>query len=281
MTTVRILIFSMLLVAFMATSSEAGWLIYHKPEFKGKVIDAETKEPIEGAVVVVVYNKHTLISGPGGGYTSVIKVKETLTDKNGEFYFSPYTTLIQPNSVEDTAEFIIYKPGYKSSAEFTVWALSEGLGFSTDKFSATLKKRVDDKWRQEFEDYLKTIPEKDRARTQRVDATKYIQIYWAIIPMKNAKEKLQSLDIPFFEIPDDIDIGRIKWEEKLGVYDLDEKSGYKVIGLPKAKTREERLRAMPGPVGEDSDYKEQKLFIQLLNEENKNLGLKGEYKIKE
>ena len=78
------------------TPSNAGWLIYHKPEFKGKVIDAETKEPIEGAVVVVVYNKHSLLSGPGGGYSSVIKVKEALTDQNGEFHFPSYTTMIQP-----------------------------------------------------------------------------------------------------------------------------------------------------------------------------------------
>lgn len=96
------------------THSYAGWLIYHKPEFKGKVIDAETKEPIEGAVVVVLYYKHSLISGPGGGYSSVIKVKEILTDKNGEFIFPSYTTIIQPNSIEDEARFLIYKPGYGS-----------------------------------------------------------------------------------------------------------------------------------------------------------------------
>lgn len=99
-------------VAVNVSRSHAGWLIYHKPAFQGKVIDAETKEPIEGAVVVVVYKKHTLISGPGGGYTTEIKTKETLTDQKGEFHFSSYTTVIQPNSIEDYAEFIIYKPGY-------------------------------------------------------------------------------------------------------------------------------------------------------------------------
>lgn len=114
MTTIRIIILSVLIVISVATSSFAGWLIYHKPEFRGKVIDAETKGPIEGAVVVVIYKKHSLISGPGGGYTSVVEVKETLTDKNGEFYFPPYTTTIQPNSIEDDAELIIYKPGYGS-----------------------------------------------------------------------------------------------------------------------------------------------------------------------
>jgi hypothetical protein len=88
-----------------------GWLIYHKPEFKGKVIDAETKEPIAGAVAVVVYKKENF-GGPGGGYTTVVKVKETLTDKNGEFDFPSYTALIQPLSAESYAEFIIYNPGY-------------------------------------------------------------------------------------------------------------------------------------------------------------------------
>lgn len=104
----------LILILFSPSVTEAGWLIYHKPEFRGKVIDAETKEPIEGAVVVVVYKKHSLISGPGGGYTSVINVKETLTNKKGEFYFPSYSTVIQPNSIEDTAEIIIYKPGHGS-----------------------------------------------------------------------------------------------------------------------------------------------------------------------
>jgi hypothetical protein len=133
---------------------------------------------------------------------------------------------------------------------------------------------VDDKWRQEFEDYLKTVPEKDRARTQRVDATKYIQLYWAIIPMNNAKEKLQSLNIPFFQIPDDVDIGTIKWEERIGVYDLDEKSGYKVIGLPKATTREERLKAITYPLG-DVKSKEIPLLYKAINEERRQFGLEA------
>jgi len=97
-----------------STASYAGWLIYHKSEFKGKVIDAEKKEPIEGAVVVAIYKKHTLISGPGGGYSSIINVKEQLTNKKGEFIFPQYTTIIQPLSKEDRVDFIIYKPGYGS-----------------------------------------------------------------------------------------------------------------------------------------------------------------------
>jgi len=99
-----------LVLVIISSQAYAGWLIYHKPEFHGRVIDAETKEPIEGAVVVVIYNKITYAIIEQG--TSAIKVKETLTDKNGNFSFPSYTTLIQPFSLEYAAEFIIYKPGY-------------------------------------------------------------------------------------------------------------------------------------------------------------------------
>lgn len=112
----KIIMISITLILILAcsiTQSHAGWLIYHKPEFKGKVIDAETKAPIEGAVVVVVYKKENF-AFPSGGVTKVINVKETLTDKNGEFDFQSYTTLIQPLSGESHADFIIYKPGYGS-----------------------------------------------------------------------------------------------------------------------------------------------------------------------
>jgi len=102
----------LILTGMLSGSAAAGWLIYHKPAFRGKVIDAETKEPIEGAVVVAIYNAHPIISGPAGGSAYIIKIKETLTDEKGEFYFPSYTTFIQPLAREDLAEFIIYKPGY-------------------------------------------------------------------------------------------------------------------------------------------------------------------------
>ena len=114
------LVFIFLIVfALGATQSfsEGSWLIFHKPEFKGRLIDEETKEPIEGAVVVVVYQKY-IPGWPAGGYSSVVKVKETLTDKKGEFHFTSYTTIIQPLSWEHWSTFTYYKPGYKSLPTF-------------------------------------------------------------------------------------------------------------------------------------------------------------------
>ncbi|MBI5674218.1 MAG: carboxypeptidase regulatory-like domain-containing protein [Nitrospirae bacterium] len=111
MKSVGIAILTLIMVGLIATCSEAGWLTYHKPEFKGQVIDAETKQPIEGAVVVAVYNKATMGLG-AGSISSIINVQETLTDKDGLFIIPPYTTIIQPFSWEISASFIIFKPGY-------------------------------------------------------------------------------------------------------------------------------------------------------------------------
>lgn len=51
--------------------------------YKGKVIDAETKRPIEGAVVVIFWTRRIFWLTHTSTY--FVDVKETLTDKNGEF----------------------------------------------------------------------------------------------------------------------------------------------------------------------------------------------------
>jgi len=96
----------------------AGWLIFHKPEYGGRIIDAETKGPIEGVVIVAMYYVHAIIGGPGGPDRRLIFIKETLTDANGEFVIPAYTTLTSPNAYDLDPDFIIYKPGYASYPEF-------------------------------------------------------------------------------------------------------------------------------------------------------------------
>lgn len=98
---------------FAATDSSAGWLIYHEKEIKGKILDIDTKQPIEGAVVVAKYKKATLGLG-AGSISSIIEVRETLTDKEGNFRIPPYTTVIQPFSWQVPNTVIIFKPGYAS-----------------------------------------------------------------------------------------------------------------------------------------------------------------------
>ena len=112
--------------------------------FRGRVIDSETKEPIEGVVVVASWlEARPTISGES---TRLKDVKETLTDKNGEWSISgeegqphtehPYYDFFTGTYHTRPPSFIIFKPGYcswpqgfyieacqgkiKSNGEFTV-----------------------------------------------------------------------------------------------------------------------------------------------------------------
>lgn len=82
--------------------------------YRGKVIDAETKEPIEGAVVLGVWRKQPLLAF----HPKYIfkETKEVLTDKDGEFVLPGYTnipSIIDPMS-SNRIRIYIYKPGYGS-----------------------------------------------------------------------------------------------------------------------------------------------------------------------
>lgn len=101
----------LILVFVYSTTCHASWFIYHKPEYRGRVIDIDTGQPIEGAVVIAKYQKETF-APPVEPKSSVIHVKETLTDKDGRFTFPSYTTIIQPFSWSYDVSFLIFKPGY-------------------------------------------------------------------------------------------------------------------------------------------------------------------------
>jgi hypothetical protein len=103
----------LLFVLIIVVAPMSGCFIYHEPAFKGTILDINTKQPIEGAVVVVEYRKEFMGVG-AGSISSTINVRETLTDKEGNFRIPSYTTLIAPLSLQDKSIFIIFKPGYAS-----------------------------------------------------------------------------------------------------------------------------------------------------------------------
>ncbi len=113
MKSARFSILAILILSITTATAEAGWLIYHEPEFQGTILDIDTKQPIEGAVIVAVYKKSTMGLGTGT-MSSIINIRETLTDKEGNFRVPSYTTFIQPFSWKSQTIFIIFKPGYAS-----------------------------------------------------------------------------------------------------------------------------------------------------------------------
>jgi len=116
-----------LVMILMATSCNA--------EITGTVVDAETGESIEGAVVLVEW---TITKGmPGMSYSESYEVKEALTDKEGRVSISgvmnPFThrdlTIYKKGYVAWNSAFIF--PDYKKRTDFK-W--QPGYVFKLDKF---------------------------------------------------------------------------------------------------------------------------------------------------
>lgn len=99
------------------------------------VIDFETKEPIEGAVVVAYWYER--MAAPAGGVTRLKDVKETSTDRNGAWSITgpeeesgdSYYSFATGTYYIQHPRFIVFKPGYCSWPE----------GFSIDACRGKLK----------------------------------------------------------------------------------------------------------------------------------------------
>ncbi len=80
--------------------------------YSGKVVDKETKEPIEGAAVLIVFSTASFsVGGPVYHYADAI---ETVTDKNGEFRL-PAHRIVSPGILrrwDKDGAVTIFKPGY-------------------------------------------------------------------------------------------------------------------------------------------------------------------------
>jgi hypothetical protein len=115
-----------LFVLIIVTFSNGCTITHEYGPYFGKVIDSETKEPIEGAVVLVVF--YTEEYGPAGAITRYADAVETITDKNGEFKVSDYrVSVFRPLQGWDLhPQFRIFKPGYGCFPEhkYATWQLN-------------------------------------------------------------------------------------------------------------------------------------------------------------
>ena len=85
--------------------------------YKGKVVDAETREPLEGVVVLGVWSK--VYPNVAGTTSEFYDSVELLTDKNGEFKIPGKGLLLF--SFLDEMDVIIFKSGY-SQFGFGPWS---------------------------------------------------------------------------------------------------------------------------------------------------------------
>lgn len=121
----------------------AGCVSYARIDgpYEGKVIDAQTRQPVKGAVVLGVWNKYQLTVG--GAIGEFYDNAEVLTDENGHFKIDGLGVRILTNVEE--MNVMVFKAGY-SPLDYGPWSSYKTLTGSKDvewdgeKMTVPLKK---------------------------------------------------------------------------------------------------------------------------------------------
>jgi len=226
--------------------------------YSGRLIDADTLEPIEGAVVVAVWNKRWPGIGAGGD-TKFKMAREVLTDANGEWSIrgpkgsspheqSPVLTIVSGIfylHITTPCRLIYYKPGYcryvQKPGDFAAIPYidkEKGLeGIVLYRMGNTdedIREFLD-----EYEFEMPLVPVKD-----------------PVTVLKSNKFSYQYTD-DFIRIPKrDMDIQ------------------FRVIGLKQAETKEERRRAKITP-SEIDDWADLPILKTISDEERQKLYIEG------
>ena len=106
--------------------------------YKGKVIDAETKTPIVGAVVLAVWYR----GAPGLGVSShgFLDAEEVLTDNDGEFVIGEHAPAsLIPGTWVDGPRIIIFYPNY---GFYPIYQVSPSPKLGRDELNEALEKHA-------------------------------------------------------------------------------------------------------------------------------------------
>lgn len=88
-----------------------GHLVYPSEPYRGQVLDAETQQPLAGAVVLAIWYREAPGLGGHGPAEDYHDALEVLTDAQGEFTVPAKTHLTPIGKIREP-EFVIYYPGY-------------------------------------------------------------------------------------------------------------------------------------------------------------------------
>lgn len=201
--------------------------------FRGKVIDADTLKPIEGAVVVAEWEK----CHPGLGEGSLCDfkmVKETLTNASGEWSITGPQGDSLPSKTREILGFIvswtapprfqIYKQGYCRLHQKPGGLHAYPYLNKEKRLEGIVLVRMGDT-KEEENEFMKQY---------------LLEGFVPFIPVKDPERKLRELNFDFRYPPDVMSI-RDVWENTM----------YDVIGLKKAVTQEEKKEAQISPATVD------------------------------
>ena len=103
-----IALFSSILLLILITRCFSRLALYDGP-YEGKVVDADTREPIEGVVILGTWYKKT--PTVAGSVSNFYDASDTVTDEKGEFYFSGQGPRMMSNL--EPMRMHIFKAGYE------------------------------------------------------------------------------------------------------------------------------------------------------------------------
>ena len=177
-----------MLVAFSLTSFllviGAGASARAAGPWRAQIVDAETKQPLEGIIVVAVWWK--LTGGPGGWSSQYYDSEEVLTDKDGRFTIASRTFFsLNPMVTFRGPIFTIFKPGYGED----VWP---GWYTEATQWSPEKRKKLGQPW--EFFQLEGLVLEMPRLRTIE-ERKKYLDRIGIDIPSMPFERK----KMPLFE----------------------------------------------------------------------------------
>jgi hypothetical protein len=291
-------------LTFLALSfiplSETYADLYSGGPWRGRVIDADTKQPIEGAVVSIGWER--VYESGFGPYTIFQVAKEVLTDKSGLFEVPAYVEkrgklfwrmrdlrgdpkaeLLYSGPEIRIPDFIIYKPSYGNfphQYELCIYAIGPGpsiveyhreyKGLYKGRETKYYKKEI-----KEFQEGLVYYGTRCQPRIKTLEKTLPFEFGSFFIPMRGAKQKVESLEIPL-DCPENgepVPGSMHGFRDDVQNQNPTMKGGYIVIELQKLKTRDERKEAIPRIYGntEEDNKKNYPILYKFINEEEKYL----------
>lgn len=256
---------AILLISFSISYAE----LYSGGPWRGRVIDADTKEPISGAVIVTVWERRYDCGFNNPTYFQ--EARETLTDKEGKFEIPAYSEnrgklfwraqdkLNDPTSLLICSgpeirepNFIIYKPSYDCYRDFRcsfslmIYPIGPGSKVEyTEEYQERYKGQLVKAWKRK----TKTFPEglvyygsRCQSKIKAIEKAIPFGFGSIFIQMNNAKQKLENLEVPL-DCPDNGEPipGSMHgfWDDTISP--LHKGGGYIIIELPKVKTWIERI----------------------------------------
>lgn len=102
--------FGCLVVVVLGVACSAS---YTAKSIDARIIDADTLEPIDGAVVVANWQLVSSDSFHGDIPRGQLEVSETITNREGRFHFDGFTKRSQYRLGQEDPKIIVFKPGYR------------------------------------------------------------------------------------------------------------------------------------------------------------------------